>query len=86
MSRTTTSTAPCRCWNSSSSSLGLGDGALPMFRDLNGAARLQNVGEWFLAEVVAVEHQGQLRFNGAAPGDRMRATISWSACTAGRWT
>jgi len=45
-------------------SLGLGDGAVPMFRDLNGAARLQNVGEWFLAEVVAVEHQGQLRFNG----------------------
>lgn len=45
-------------------SLGLGDGAVPMFRDLNGAARLQNVGEWFLAEVVAVEHQGQLRFSG----------------------
>ena len=47
-------------------SLGLGDAALPMFRDLNGAARLQNVGEWFLAEAVAVERGGQLRFDGRA--------------------
>lgn len=45
-------------------SLGLGDGAMAMFRSLNGAAKLQNVGEWFLAQVVAVEHQGQLRFGG----------------------
>ena len=45
-------------------SLGLGAGATAMFGDLNGSARLQNVGEWFLAQVVAVEHQGQLRFVG----------------------
>jgi magnesium transporter len=46
--------------------LGLGDGALAILRERGSATRLQNVGDWFLAQVVAVEHEGQLRFGGRA--------------------
>ena len=44
--------------------LGLGDGAMGLLRERGDAVRLQNVGDWFLAQVVAVEHEGQLRFGG----------------------
>jgi Mg2+ and Co2+ transporter CorA len=44
--------------------LDLGDAAMPMFHELNGASRLHNVGAWFLAQDVAVEHEGHLRFGG----------------------
>jgi len=44
--------------------LGLGDDAAQLLNDLSGGTRLQNVGDWFLAQVVAVEHAGQLRFEG----------------------
>ena len=44
--------------------LGLGDGAMALLRERGEAVRLQNVGDWFLAQVVAVEHEGQLRFGG----------------------
>lgn len=45
-------------------SLGLGDDALEILREQGEPVRLQNVGDWFLAQVVAVEHAGQLRFCG----------------------
>ncbi len=44
--------------------LGLGDAAAQLLKDLGDDTRLQNVGDWFLAQVVAVEHPGQLRFEG----------------------
>jgi len=44
--------------------LGLGDGAMDLLRERGEAVRLQNVGDWFLAQVVAVEHEGHLRFAG----------------------
>jgi magnesium transporter len=44
--------------------LGLGDAAAQLLNDLSGDTRLQNVGDWFLAQVVAVEHAGKLRFEG----------------------
>jgi Mg2+ and Co2+ transporter CorA len=44
--------------------LGLGDGAIAALRALNGHARLQNFGEWFLAQATVVEHEGGLKFKG----------------------
>lgn len=44
--------------------LELGDGAAALLQDLGDGARLRNFGEWFLAEAVAVEHEGELRFRG----------------------
>jgi Mg2+ and Co2+ transporter CorA len=44
--------------------LGLGEDALAILRERGSTTRLQNVGDWFLAQVVAVEHEGQLRFGG----------------------
>ena len=44
--------------------LGLGDDALPALRALNGHGRLQNFGDWFLAQAIVVEHEGGLKFNG----------------------
>jgi len=46
------------------STLQLGDAAMEILRERGDAVRLQNVGDWFLAQVVAVEHEGGLRFNG----------------------
>jgi magnesium transporter len=40
----------------------LSEDALQLLQDASGAARLQNFGDWFLAQVIAVEHSGQLRF------------------------
>jgi magnesium transporter len=40
----------------------LSEDALQLLKDASGAARLQNFGDWFLAQVIAVEHSGQLRF------------------------
>lgn len=44
--------------------LGLGHGAETLLHELDGSPRLQNFGDWFLAQVVAVDHEGQLRFSG----------------------
>jgi magnesium transporter len=44
--------------------LGLGHGAAAALHTLNGHARLQNFGEWFLAQATVVEHEGRLKFNG----------------------
>ena len=44
--------------------LDLGAGAMAILRERGDTVRLQNVGDWFLAQVVAVEHEGQLRFGG----------------------
>ena len=44
--------------------LELGDGAAALLQDLGDGAQLRNFGEWFLAEAVAVEHEGELRFRG----------------------
>jgi Mg2+ and Co2+ transporter CorA len=44
--------------------LRLGDDALPALRALNGHGRLQNFGDWFLAQAIVVEHEGGLKFNG----------------------
>lgn len=44
--------------------LALGGGAMAILRERGDAVRLQNVGDWFLAQVVAVEHEGRLRFGG----------------------
>ena len=35
-----------------------------LMREFDGRPRLQNFGEWFLVQVVTVEHPGQLRFTG----------------------
>jgi magnesium transporter len=40
----------------------LDEDVLQLLQDASGAARLQNFGGWFLAQVIAVEHAGQLRF------------------------
>jgi magnesium transporter len=40
----------------------LSEDALQMLQDASGAPRLQNFGDWFLAQVIAVDHSGQLRF------------------------
>ena len=44
--------------------LGLGHEAGELLQHLDGSTRLQNHGNWFLAQVVAVEHEGGLRFTG----------------------
>ena len=44
--------------------LDLRHGAELLLHELDGGTRLQNFGDWFLAQVVAVEHEGQLRFVG----------------------
>lgn len=44
--------------------LELGDGAAPLLRGLAESVQLRNFGDWFLAEAVAVEHKGKLRFGG----------------------
>lgn len=44
--------------------LELGDQAAQLLRQLDGRPQLQNCGDWFLAQVVAIEHAGQLRFVG----------------------
>jgi Mg2+ and Co2+ transporter CorA len=44
--------------------LGLGDRGARLLDALNGGARLQNVGDWFLVQVVAVERNGGLDFRG----------------------
>jgi len=44
--------------------LELGAEATELLRDLDGGAQLRNFGDWFFAQAVAVEHQGQLRFGG----------------------
>ena len=46
--------------------LELGDGAMEILGGRGDAARLQNVGDWFLAQVTAVEHEGRLRFGARA--------------------
>ena len=40
----------------------LSEDALQLLKDASGAPRLQNFGDWFLAQVIAVDHSGQLRF------------------------
>jgi magnesium transporter len=42
--------------------LGLDARTLALLRALDGRPLLHNVGDWFLAQVVAVEHAGELRF------------------------
>ena len=42
----------------------LGAGAAALLQGLGDGAQLRNFGEWFLAETVAVEHEGELRFRG----------------------
>jgi Mg2+ and Co2+ transporter CorA len=44
--------------------LGLGADGRDLWQELNGSARLQNFGEWFLVQVIAVENSGGLRFRG----------------------
>ena len=44
--------------------LGLGNDAIAVLSKLNGQARLQNFGEWFLAQATVVEHEGELKFGG----------------------
>ena len=44
--------------------LGLGDAALAALHAFDGHARVQNFGDWFVAQAIVVEHEGQLRFNG----------------------
>ena len=44
--------------------LRLGVDAAALLAELDGRPRLQNFGEWFLVQVVAVAHAGQLRFAG----------------------
>ena len=44
--------------------LGLGTDGHELLQELNGSARLQNFGEWFLVQVIAVENSGGLRFRG----------------------
>ncbi len=40
----------------------LSEDALQLLQDASGVPRLQNFGDWFLAQVIAVDHSGQLRF------------------------
>lgn len=44
--------------------LELGDGAAVLLQNLGDGTQLRNFGDWFLAEAVAVEHEGELRFRG----------------------
>lgn len=44
--------------------LGLGDAAPAALGAFNGHARLQNFGDWFVAQATVVEHEGQLKFKG----------------------
>jgi Mg2+ and Co2+ transporter CorA len=44
--------------------LGLGDAALAALRAFDGHARVQNFGDWFVAQAIVVEHEGGLKFNG----------------------
>jgi Mg2+ and Co2+ transporter CorA len=44
--------------------LGLGDAALAALRAFDGHARVQNFGDWFVAQAIVVEHEGQLKFTG----------------------
>ncbi|MDB6163128.1 MAG: hypothetical protein JWL98_560 [Xanthomonadaceae bacterium] len=44
--------------------LGLGPDGEQLLRELNGSSRLQNFGDWFLVQVIAVEHSGGLKFRG----------------------
>lgn len=44
--------------------LQLGDEVAALLRDIDVGPQLRNFGDWFLAQAVAVEHQGQLRFGG----------------------
>ena len=46
--------------------LGLDDASLRVLRELNGETHLRNFSKWFLVQVVAVEHLGQLKFGGRA--------------------
>jgi Mg2+ and Co2+ transporter CorA len=46
--------------------LQLGPTAPDLLGRLDGRPRLHNVGDWFLVQVVAVEHEGSLRFGGRA--------------------
>jgi Mg2+ and Co2+ transporter CorA len=46
--------------------LRLGPAAPALLRSLDGRPRLHNVGDWFLVQVTAVEHEGALRFGGRA--------------------
>jgi magnesium transporter len=45
---------------------GAAEAVLASLGERGDAVRLQNVGDWFLAQVVAVEHEGRLRFGGRA--------------------
>ena len=40
------------------------DAGADVLNDLNGRPRLHNFGDWFLVQVIAVEHEGGLRFGG----------------------
>ncbi len=51
-------------WASLAQRLDLGADGEQVLRELNGTARLQNFGEWFLVQVIAVEHGGALKFRG----------------------
>jgi Mg2+ and Co2+ transporter CorA len=44
--------------------LQLGDEGEHLLATLNGGVQLRNIGDWFLVQVVAVEHVGQLKFSG----------------------
>lgn len=44
--------------------LQLGGDAADLLRETDVGPQLRNFGDWFLAQAVAVEHQGQLRFGG----------------------
>lgn len=46
--------------------LGLDDDSLGVLQGLNGEMRLRNFSRWFIVQVVAVEHPGQLKFGGRA--------------------
>ena len=51
-------------WTKLAQRLDLGADGGPVLRELNGGARLQNFGDWFLVQVVAVENSGGLKFRG----------------------
>ncbi|WP_233263139.1 magnesium transporter CorA family protein [Cognatiluteimonas profundi] len=51
-------------WSNLAQRLDLGADGAQLLRELNGSARLQNFGEWFLVQVIAAEHSGGLKFRG----------------------
>jgi Mg2+ and Co2+ transporter CorA len=51
-------------WASLARRLDLGVDGEQVLRELDGSARLQNFGDWFLVQVVAAENSGGLRFRG----------------------